>query len=254
MAPQRLFMHGNNKTRRRAELRLRFQGRLPRPGLVLGDRPLRATLESLARCSDPGHAGNQAVDALLRPDGAARLEVRLRPRGRARRRGGAARARVQAPQPRRDPCAHRLPDIRARALHAHDPAAGRLHRLRLPAAEHRRRARDRLHVRGRACLDRGLRRREGEGRAGRVRPGPAHPDRAGPLAGRQRGHHRLPDRHDQGDPRRAHLRRGRRRHVRQPAPDALRVALRRGDRGPARRDGRPSSRRSRGCTASPATS
>jgi diaminopimelate decarboxylase len=37
------------------------------------------------------------------------------------------------------------------------------------------------------------------------------------------GRHRIPGRHRQGDPRRPHLRRGRRRHVRQHAPDALRL-------------------------------
>ena len=78
--------------------------------------------------------------------------------------------RVQASQrlePRRDPRPHRLPDLRARALHEDDPAAGRLHRLRLPAAERRRRPRHRLHGRGRAGLDRGLRGRQGAGRCSR---------------------------------------------------------------------------------------
>ncbi len=56
----------------------------------------------------------------------------------------------------------------------------------------------------------------------------------GPLAGRQRRRHRLPGRHRQGDPRRPHLRRRRRRHVRQPAADALRLQLRGADRRPRR--------------------
>ena len=223
--------------RGRAEDGVRRGHRLPRAGLIRGDRALRAASEPLAGCADPGHARDQALHPQLRADGPARLQVRLRARGRARDGGRAAGARVEAAQPRRHPRPHRLPDLRAGALHAHDRAAGRLHRLRLPPAERGRRARHRLHGRGRARLDRGLRGRQGEGRAGRLRPGAAHPDRAGPLAGRQRGHHRVPDRHDQGDPRRAHLRRRRRRHVRQPAPDALRLALRRRDRGSARRDG-----------------
>ena len=87
-----------------------------------------------------------------------------------------------------------------------------------------------------------------------LRRGRADPGRAGPLAGRQRRRHRLPGRHRQGDPRRPHLRRRRRRHVGQPAADALRLALRGADRRP-RRAPRPTPwRRSPACTASPATS
>ena len=87
----------------------------------------------------------------------------------------------------------------------------------------------------------------------RLRPRPADPDRARPLAGRQRRRHRLPGRHRQGDPRRPHLRRRRRRHVRQPAADALRRPLRGRDRRPRRRGPRHRRRRSPACTASPAT-
>ena len=59
-------------------------------------------------------------------------------------------------------------------------------------------------------------------------------DRAGALAGRQRRRHRLPRRHGEGDPRHPHLHRRRRRHVRQPAADALRLPLRGADRRPRR--------------------
>ena len=76
--------------------------------------------------------------------------------------------------------------------------------------------------RRRAAVGRRVRRRQGRGRAPRARRLAADPRRAGTLARRQRRDHRLHGRHGQGDPRRAHLRRGRRRHVRQPAPDALR--------------------------------
>ena len=69
-------------------------------------------------------------------------------------------------------------------------------------------------------------------------PPAADPGRARALAGRQRGHHRLHRGHGEGDPGRAHLRRGRRRHVRQPAPDALRLPLRGGRRRSRRRSGR----------------
>ena len=62
--PQRIFMHGNNKTE--AELKMAFDvaGRLPRPGLLRGDRARGAAAEPLAGCSDPGHAGHQALHAL----------------------------------------------------------------------------------------------------------------------------------------------------------------------------------------------
>ena len=56
----------------------------------------------------------------------------------------------------------------------------------------------------------------------------------GPLAGRQCRGHRVYRRHGEGDPRGEDLRRGRRRHVGQHAPDALRLALR-GDRRRPRR-------------------
>ncbi len=92
-----------------------------------------------------------------------------------------------------------------------------------------------------------------EGVRTRLRPGSEDPDRARALAGRQRRGHRLPRRHGQGDPRGPHLRRRRRRDVRQPAPDALRRALR-GRRSPTAPPRRPTRRsRSPACTASPAT-
>ena len=68
-----------------------------------------------------------------------------------------------------------------------------------------------------------------EGSPRSLRPDAADPDRARPIAGRQRRNHRLHRRDRQGDPRRADLRRRRRGHVRQPPTDALRLALR-GDR------------------------
>ena len=161
-------MHGNNKTEARAAARLRRRDRLPGARLVRGDRAGRAAARPPAGRPDPGHARDQAVHPLLHPDRPARLEVRLRARGRARGRGGAPRARVAS-------------TCDLVGIHAHigsqifelepyvedDPAARRLHRLRLPAAERRRRPRHRLHRRGRARLDRGLRRRQGAGRAGR---------------------------------------------------------------------------------------
>ena len=82
----------------------------------------------------------------------------------------------------------------------------------------------------------------------------ADPGRARPLAGRQRRGHRLQRRDREGDPRRSHLHRGRRRDVGQPAADALRRPLRGADRRSGRRTRRHARRRSPGCTASRATS
>ena len=247
-------MHGNNKTE--AELRFAFDAgdRLSGAGLVRGDRARRPAAdrpqEVLIRVT-PGikpstHSYIQTgqLDSKFGfglEDGLAAEAVR-------RVRASQAPASWSGSTPTSGPRSSSSSPTRD------DRAAGRLHRLRLPAAERRRRTRHRLHGRGRAGFDRGLRGRQGEGRAAGVRPGAAHPDRARPLAGRQRGHHRLPDRDDQGDPRRAHLRGRRRRHVGQPAPDAVRRALRGGDRGSARRDRRPTSLPSRACTASRATS
>ena len=148
---------------------------------------------------------------------------------------------------------HRLADLRARALHAGDPRARRAGRRLVQGRQRRRRPRRRLHRRGRAALDRRLRRRQGARRRRGLRRGRADPGRAGPLAGRQRRRHRLPGRHRQGDPRRPHLRRRRRRHVRQPAADALRLPLRGADRRPRRRPSPTPWSRSPACTASPAT-
>ena len=80
-------------------------------------------------------------------------------------------------------------------------------------------------------------------------PGEADPRRAGPRARRELDRHALHRR--VGQAQRHDLRRGRRRHVRQPAPDALRRAL----RGPGRRAARAAgpAATSSASTASPAT-
>ena len=88
---------------------------------------------------------------------------------------------------------------------------------------------------GRGALDRGLRGRQGPRRGEGVRPGAADPGGARPLDRRQRRGHRLSGRHRQGDPRRPDLRRRGRRHVGQPAADALRLPLRGRDRRSRRR-------------------
>ena len=67
--------------------------------------------------------------------------------------------------------------------------------------------------------------------------------RARPRDRRRRRDHRLPGRHDQGDPGRRDVRGGRRRHERQPAPGAVRRAA-------TRRTSRPGSRSRARCVAS----
>ena len=80
--PERIHMHGNNKSA--DELRRALRRRRRHRSSTRSTRsPARR-----ARCSiapggaDPGDAGDQALDPLLHPDGPARLEVRLRDRGR----------------------------------------------------------------------------------------------------------------------------------------------------------------------------
>ena len=81
---------------------------------------------------------------------------------------------------------HRLADLRAGALHAGDPGDRRAGRRVVQGRQRRRRAGHRLHGRGRAALDRRLRRGQGARRRRGLRRGGEDPDRARPLAGRQR--------------------------------------------------------------------
>ena len=252
--PDRIHMHGNNKS----DEEILFAARSGIRHLILDSfdeiERCERLLDAAAASADPGHAGDQALDPRLHHDRPARLQVRLRARGRAGGAGDRAGARLRRAQAGRAARPHRLADLRARALHAGDPRARRAGRRLVPGRQRRRRPRRRLHRRGRAALDRRLRRRQGPRRRRGLRRGGADPGRAGPLAGRQRRRHRLPGRHRQGDPRRPHLRRRRRRHVGQHAADALRLALRGADRRPRRRRARHRWRRSPACTASPATS
>ena len=99
-------------------------------------------LDRRQRRADPGHAGDQALDPRLRPDRPARLEVRLRARGRRWRRGrSSAVLASRAPQPGRPARPHRLADLRARALHAGDRRARRAGRRLVPGGQRRRRPR-----------------------------------------------------------------------------------------------------------------
>ena len=82
--------------RARAAARVRRRHRLPGARLVRRDRARRSPARPPAGGPDQGDARNQAVDSQLRPDRPDRLEVRLRPRGRARERGRASACRRRA--------------------------------------------------------------------------------------------------------------------------------------------------------------
>ena len=169
--------------------------------------------------------------------------------------------RAREPRARRPPRAHRLADLRARAVREDDRGArARWPRTRASSEDELRL----LNVGGglgiayepgdeppsiESYVDLKV-----EGRRARLRPGAAHPGRARALAGRQRRRHPLRGRDGEGDPRSQDLRRRRRRHVGQPAPDALRRALRRADRKPRRGGARHARDDRRACTASRATS
>ena len=175
--PARIHMHGNNKTE--AELRAAVEaGRRPRDlRLVRRDRAPRRDLRRRRarrqRGADPGHARDQGRHPLLRPDRPARLEVRLRARGRARGARGS-----------RPCCAAGEP--RLVGLHAHigsqifelEPYVKAIEALAELADPDWCRLlnvgggpRDRLHRGRRAALDRRLRRGQGRGRRARLRPG-----------------------------------------------------------------------------------
>ena len=110
--------------------------------------------------ADPADPGDQAVDPLLRPDRAARLEVRLRDRGRA------GRARRSRPSARRATCASPAStptSARRSSSSSRTCARSRLIAELLPAAraagdERRRRPRDRLLRRRPAAVRSRLRR------------------------------------------------------------------------------------------------
>ena len=134
--------------RGRAAARLRRRHRLP-------GRSTRSPRSSWpSACStgragrpDPGHAraSSPPRTATSRPASSTRSSASASRTGSPREAVRARAARRSNLRPGRDPRAHRLADLRARAVREDDPAAGRLHRLRLPPAERRRRTRDRLH-------------------------------------------------------------------------------------------------------------
>ena len=100
--PERIYMHGNNKTRGRA----RARGRAPASATSSSTRSTRSTGSSAARGAAGAaarHARHQARHPLLHRDRPGGLEVRLRPR-----RGAGARSSA-APQA----------GLELRGLHAH---------------------------------------------------------------------------------------------------------------------------------------
>ena len=152
--PARIHMHGNNKS----DEEILFAARAGVGHLILDsfdeiercERLLEESQDVLIRVTP----GIKPSTARLHHHRAARLEVRLRHRGRAGGAGDRAGARLRRAQPGRAARPHRLADLRARALHAGDPGDRRAGRRLVPPGQRRRRARDRLHRRGRAALDR----------------------------------------------------------------------------------------------------
>ena len=158
--------------RGRASLRGRGRGGPRDRRFLRRDRPPRPDARPAAGRPDPGHPGDPALHPLLRADRRPRLEVRVRPRGRAGGPGGRRGARLAKPAPGRPARPHRLADLRARALRGGDRGARRAGRrgMGVPHPQRRRRAGDRLHRGRRATLDRGLRRGQGPRGGARLRP------------------------------------------------------------------------------------
>ena len=170
--PARIHVHGNNKSDGRAAPRGRARRRPCDLRLDRRDRaPRRALRRSRAQAGhpDPGDAGGRGRRPIHYVQ-TGQLDSKF---GLGLADGLAARAveprsEVGEPAARRAARAHRLADLRARAVRAGDRGARRARRPGLvPAAERRRRARHRLHERRRAALDRGLRRGQGRWRRAR---------------------------------------------------------------------------------------
>ena len=254
--PQRIVLHGNAKSD--AELRMALDAGV---GPIVIDN--FDEIERLERADRGGRAGreraSQPVLVRVTPDvrgrdpredldRPGRLEVRLRDGRRRRARSSGVRASTglscAACTPTSAPSCSTLEPFRARRGARERSASFR-------RVGPRRRARRRLHrriseppsIEDYVARDR----RRGRDEHRRRRQAPA--DRAGPLAGRQRARHALHGRDRQAQ--RLDLGRGRRRHVRQPAADALRRALRGAHRRPPRRRDAPAC--SPASTASPAT-
>ena len=121
----------------RARLRDRERHRPHRRRLLRRDRAPARPLAARDAARDAGH---RAEHALLHPDRAGGLEVRLSDGRGAARRGGMRGGRARAARPAR---AHRLADPRRGRVREARRAAGRDGRV--PAPEPGRRPRDRLH-------------------------------------------------------------------------------------------------------------
>ena len=211
--------------RGRAALRVRRRRRLPGAATPSTRSP------APTRCSTGPQRvlmrltpGVKALDPLLHPDRPARLEVRLRPRRRPRRargRGGAGELRASSSSA----CTR----TSARRSSSSSPTCGRSRRWPSSPATSCRRSSTSAAASGSPTpptdeppsIDRyvevkveGIRKLFDRVPRILIEPGRSLVGNAGMTM--------YTGRHGQGDPRRAHLRRGRRRHVRQPAADALR--------------------------------
>ncbi len=226
-APERIVLHGNAKSERRAAHGAGARRWADRARQLRRDRPARGSarggLSARRRAAGarPRHAGRARGDAredLHRPG---RLEVRLLDRaGRRGDRAHAARRRAVAGGRAR---AHRLAAARARPVSRGGRRARQAGRLRGVGSRRRpRRALHRATSRRRRRIEDYVGALVRAAHAHGVRRAAAAADRARPGAVRQRGGDAVHGAERQAE--RLALGGGRRRHVRQPAPDALRRA------------------------------
>ena len=201
------------------------------------------------RGADPRHARRRRQNAREDLDRPGRLEVRLRARRRARSRSSACAAPTASSS---SGCTCTSARSCCRSSAYRPRRRGARDARRLPDVQPRRRPRRRLHRRRRSppsiedYVDAKV---SAAARAARRRQAAA--DRAGPLARRQRLRHALHGR--DGQAQRLDVGRRRRRHVGQPAPDALRLRLRGAHRRSPAGAGTGERATSPASTASPAT-
>ena len=239
--PEKIFFHGNNKTR--AELEYALSGGV---GFVVID-----SFQELALLDELAGARGERQKVLLRitPGIEAHTHSYIQTGQVDSKFGFGLDEGVAMEAIRR---AMAAPNLDLIGLHAHIGSqifelegfrkaieilvgliaqANKAYRLRVPLPEHRRRPGHPLHGGRPPVVHRRLCGGQGGGRA--RRDGPPRPadaagaHRAGALHRRQGGSHRLYRGHHQGDPRGPHLRERRRGHERQHPAHALRRALRR---------------------------
>ena len=220
--PKEIIFHGNAKSEAELATIAELGVMCVIDNLDEIERLGRHAARSPAAGDAAGRARGRDGHPSRRRDRPRRPEVRAHARGGPR--GDRPAGRGGVGRPAGDPHAHRLPALRPRALPRGDRGDRRARAVR--ALRPRRRARRAVHPRAADALDRRVG-RGGGGRRARAagRPGQGARDRAGPRARRQRRGDALHRRVGQAP--RVDVGGGRRRHVRQPAPDALRRALHR---------------------------